>query len=547
MTEKTIAYSHYGPKTISRCAGGLYLVSVTLLYHIVVGIQGFDMADEGFSLTAYQQVFNAPESVEYLFLWYLTNIAGGVWNLLFGWAGIFGFRLLTGITMAIIAWIVWNMLYRHLSAGSIMAGFLASLFCSYYGIMVFYHNYLTALLAVCAAATLYRALTLNNMRWMALSGFIVGVNIFVRLPNITLTALILLLIPYYCYHRSWHRVLQFIGAAIGGFIVGIACVLLLMLTLGHWHIFLQAVDSGFSAASTDDSSHQLTTLIGTYLSVYKDIFTIGFFNNTFTVYMMATWGWLWVVCSRRYSREIVYLTTIAIIILHVLPIGSDFGVGNMGENCVYMATPLLTGLVWQAICRCQVRHKVRLLLRIGALGGLSLFLLRGVKNISMQCYFDEGPRWEKTHLMGIARATTFTTARNGELLRPLLTELARYVHEDDILLCFQNSPMLHYLTKTRPYLYNPWPWSYDIHNMEYQFQRAEREHHLLPVVVRDKGSMPHWYVEDPDWDNTHAEDNFIHKNRKVLLIQDFLHRHHYHVVWENEVFQILITKETRNK
>lgn len=518
----------------------MVLIMSIMLYSAIIGIQGFDMADEGFSLTAYQQVFQAPESVEYLFLWYLTNVVGGLWNLLFGWGGIYAFRILTTLVLTLTAWLIWRLLRRHFSDWSIILGIWASLFCSYYGIMVFYHNYLTALLAVCAAATLYQALTRDSWRWMAIGGLIVGCAVFARLPNITLTALALLLIPYYVYHRSLRQVLLMAGAAIGGFCCGMACVVLLMMALGHWEVFLQAIDSGFSAASTADSSHQLSTMAATYWSVYKAIFTIGYFNNTYTVYLFYTLAWLWVVCSRRYSREVVYLSTIALIVLHALPIGSDFGVGNMGENCVYLAAPILTGLVWEEIQRCHVSHRQRQVLRTAALGCLALFFIRGAKNMAMQCYFDEGPRWEKTHLPGVPLATTFTTARNGELLRPLINELGKYVHEGDWLLCYQNCPTIHYLTHTRPYLYNPWPWSYDSGNLERQFQRAEAAHRSLPVIVRDKSVMPRWYDYDPDWNNDHAQDTFIHKNRKVELINLFLRRNPYRLVWENEVFQILI-------
>ena len=121
-----------------------------------------------------------------------------------------------------------------------------------------------------------------------------------------------------------------------------------------------------------------------------------------------------------------------------------------------------------------------------------------------------------------------------------MNELGKYVHEGDWLLCYQNCPTIHYLTHTRPYLYNPWPWSYDSGNLERQFRRAEAAHRSLPVIVRDKSVMPRWYDYDPDWNNDHAQDTFIHKNRKVELINLFLRRNPYRLVWENEVFQILI-------
>ena len=41
-----------------------------LLYGLLVGFQGFDLCDEGWTMTAYQQIFICPQSVEYNFLCY---------------------------------------------------------------------------------------------------------------------------------------------------------------------------------------------------------------------------------------------------------------------------------------------------------------------------------------------------------------------------------------------------------------------------------------------------------------------------------------------
>lgn len=531
--------------TLSKQRHELFiLVGSVMLYHLVVGLQGFDMADEGWSMTGFQQIFNDPQSVEYLFLYYLTNIVGGVWNVLFGWGGIYAFRVLTAIFMTLTVCVVWRMLRPHFSFWSIMAGIWASFFCSYYGIMVFYHNYLTAFLAVCSAAALYKALVSDDLRWMAASGFIIGCNVFVRLPNLSLTSLILLLLPYYLYHRNARRTGLHCCSAMGGFLLGAGSMVLLMLALGHLGIFTNAVGSGFSATSDCESNHQFSQMVRRYLSVYKTIFTIGFFNNLYSVYLFGTLGWLWIMLFRRSRREYVYLSTTAVIILHCLPLGSDYGVTNIGENCVYLATPLLTAIIWKEIDAAAVSNRSRSLLRTSTIVLLCLFFARGGKQIMGQCYFDEGSRVEKTHLIDHPLATTFTTLRNCHLLNPLLRELSRHISKDDYLLCFQNNPTIHFLTQTRPYLYNPWVWAYDPSNMEQHFKRAEREHNVLPVIVRDKSLPPYWYEYDPDWDNEHAENTYFHKNKKIHLIRAFIRRHHYQLVWENEVFQVLISTAT---
>ena len=518
----------------------IILVGVSLIYTACIGIQGFDIADEGWSMTGFQQIFKAPESVEYLFLYYLVNVVGGIWEWLFGWGGIYAYRILTGIFMTASSLVVWRMLRPYFSPWSIILGLWAVFFCSSYGIMAFYHNYLMDFLAMCAAAALMRALLQHSSRWMALSGFLIGCNVFVRLPNITLTALILLLIPYYLFHRDARRTYKLFGAAVGGFAIGIACVVALMIALGHFSIFVNAIDNIISAGSDSESNHNVAIMLRNYLSTYKTVFLFGYFNNLYSIYLFGTLSWLVVICSQRSSHDMVYLTTISLIIMHVLPLGSDWGIGNTGDNCIHLAVPLLTGLTWKAITSCQGSNKTRIALQGFAVLVLGLFFLRGAKSIYLACYYDVGPRSEKTYRINHPLATTFTTKENSEALSPVLHKLSEYVRKDDYLLCFQNAPTIHYLTHTRPYLYNPWPWCDDSSNMERQFQRAEANIKVLPVIVRDKMMIFNWSEYDPDWNNNHAENTYFHKNKKIKLINQFIQRHDYHVVWENKVFQILI-------
>ena len=531
--------------TLSDRAFATLLITFTMLYHAIVGAQGFDMFDEGWSLTGFQQIFNDPESVEYLFLYYLTNLVGGMWNSLFGWGGIYAFRLLTGLVLTLTALVVWRLLCPYLNRWLIFLGLFLSYLCSYYGIMVFYHNYLTALLSVCAAFALFRALSKNNPAWMLLSGLLIGWNTFVRLPNVTLVGMIVLLIPHYMFQRDVRTSLKLGATAIIGFAAGVLSVLLLMLLLGHLSIFLSAVEGGFSAASDSASTHNLSSMATTYLSVYLTVFTAGYTYNTYIIYFLGTLTSLWVVFSRRHQPAYVYLACLSLLILHLLPLGSDFGIENMGENCVYLATPFTIGMLGRWISHMGDHPKLRFALGTASMLLVLAFALRGGKHILKTCYFDEGLRTDKTYLPAASLATTFTTAQNSQELDTILQELSHYVKPGDELLCFQNMPMLHFLTQTRPYLGNPWVWSYDPSNMKRHFDLAEAKGHKQPIMVREKTMIPHWLQPYPDWNNAHAKESYLHKNQKIVLIQQFIKKNDYHVVWEDSVCQILVSQHRK--
>lgn len=507
-------------------------------FFAIVGLQGFDIADEGWSMTAFQQVFSDPQSVEYLFMYYLTNIVGGLWELLFGRAGIYGYRLLAGIVLTAASMIVWRVLRPYFDRWSIAAGLWIAALCSSCGIMVFYHNYLTELLVALAAAALLRALTGSSRRWMAVSGFILGCNVFVRLPNIALTALILLLIPYHLYNRDRRQTTAMGLAAVAGFTGGVCFVLLLMVVLQHLGVFTDAIAVMTSAGTDPQSNHNVLTMLHGYLLQYAAIVLHGYGSNLYTVYLLASLLLLWVSVSRSYKPHYVYLALTGLIVMHFQPLGSDLGISNCGENSIRLAVPLLTGFLWKMVAKTEGRRG--LLLRMSTVVLLAIVVVRGMVDIVLNCYYDIGPRWEKTWRVDSPLATTLTTHQNCKALNPLLHELPKYVRRDDRLLCFQTAPTIHYLTHTRPYLYNPWPWCYDPVTLERQLRRAESEYSRLPVIVRDKMMIFNWSEYYPDWDNDHATENYLHKNRRISAIRRFISRHGYRVAWENEVFQILL-------
>ena len=53
----------------------------------------------------------------------------------------------------------------------------------------------------------------------------------------------------------------------------------------------------------------------------------------------------------------------------------------------------------------------------------------------------------------------------------------------------------------------------------------------------------HWDKYSKTWNNDKAKNTFEHKNQKVTLINNFISNYDYHVVWENHLFQILITNK----
>lgn len=553
----------------------LFLGSI-FLYHAIIGLQGFDMCDEGWVLTAYQQIFEHPLSAEYQFLYYNGALVGGVWNILFGFLGTYGFRLLSGLCITIIAFVVYKMLYPTINRWCIFLGvFLVVVNQGF--IMVFHHNYLTGLLACLAAFLIYKAVSKDKKWVMIFAGLFIGINIFTRIPNISMLSLSLILIPYYFYTKDLKKTLGILGFAALGLCLGIITQVGIMAAIGHLDIFINNLSSGTSAVSAGDSTHNISNIFKVYISNYRTVYEqmgllvsypiflyfLPKFNKSLSLYKMARWigGFVYAIAIwkmgdgtfilyalayatfaiyllRNYNcKNHVYLITLATIILFFLPFGSDYGIGNMGPSCIWVAMPLAIGLIYDWIVkRTSITTKI---IKDSVIVFTSIFIAHGLYYTSLNCYFDHGSRLKKTYRVNHSLVTTFTNKEKCVVVDELLDHINEYVNEGDYLLSYQSLPMIHYLTHTYPYLNNSWPWSYDTHNLERHFISAEQNIEKLPIVLLHKSGIASWTHYCPEWNSLSASDQWNFNSKKIELMQKFLEQNHYEIVWENELFQIL--------
>lgn len=560
----------------------LYLFFIFLL-NCILGLQGFDMMDEGWCATAYQQVFNDPKSVQYLFMYYLSLLVGGIWDTLFGNFGLISLRFLAVIVRVLIAFVVYKTLVSYISRWFIFLGVFLAICCPYFGIFIFHHNHLSALLITSAIYFMISALKESKYLHMFVGGMLLGASLFARLPNFTMFFLIMVLIPYYINTKDYNKCLKFFAFYIFGYFFSAILIVMIMLSLGHAEVFIGALGEGFMASHDPDSSHSLTNLLKTYSSNYvnvlrhivicfslplfffvmyknKDnlksgiyeallflffcIYSYVIFTQTmvlYIIYAVSTVVLLYGLFTYRCFYQ--YLSCLLLINLYFLPLGSDFGIGNMGENCVWLAAPFSFGFVALLIkSKIISLYLSKGFLKITCVLSI-LIVLMWFNNVRNTCYFDQGNRLLKTSLIDNPLATTFTTRQNCEMLNPLLNKLSCYVKPNDKLFCFQCIATVHYLTHTRPYLNNPLVWSYTPLMMKNQMDKVESEDASLPVVVRDKSIFPNWSTYYPDWNNDNAIESFKHKNKRITYMNEFLKKNNYKIVWENEIFQILLPGE----
>ena len=552
----------------------------TVVYGFLLSFQGFDLCDEGAALTVYQQIFKCPSSVEYQFVYYLGGVVGGLWNILFGFGGILSFRVLTIIVLVFTIYFTSRSLKGFINPLMIPVATSMGLLMNNFGIMVFFHDYLSALLTVVAVYFLLQGLKLNRPRYLFTAALICGINIFTRIPNIALLSLgVLLFIDYY-YIKNIRLLGKNILFCIAGLITGVGAIFLLMYLLGHERLFVHTVFSNlFFKGVSADSPHNLHNLFHTYLNQYQQIFiylSVFVFILAFFPYIYRYYKRKWqkgiviifyvfliiifilfafdplkyyaiilfpIILSfyiDRKNKSIILLNAASLIVLFFQPLGSDVGVMNMGYFSVWLATFTSVAHVYRFI-RFQMlknNYSYRLFFVLFYI----LFCIYGLYVVSRNAYNDRGPRWEKLYRAHNDKFTVFTSKAKTEAMDVLLSELGKYVHKDDYLLCYESLPMIHYLTETKPYMGNPWVWVYDSDNFILHLKNSEKTI-PLPVVVRQKCQPSfggNWTTLAPVIQRTDPLYKAFYNDKRNDAFDEFLERNRYTIIWENELFQIYL-------
>lgn len=518
------------PRTSMWCTA-LFAVA----YYLIVALQGLDYADEGFSLTFYQQIFSHPEDVEYLFLYYLTGLLGGVWESLFGQWGNYGFRVLFAIVSGCNVLVAFSILRRYLPVLTVVLGCLASVLwpglCLYY----FNHDCLTVLLFLLSVWALLRGIE-QNPRWLYLAGFLLMLNAFTRLPNVTAFVLVLLPLVEAMYSGAhWRAAANMLRIVVGMF-VGLAVMCGVMFLLGHQSVFLSSLESLFVMSGDSSDTHSITNLLSSYAYAYKSIITITIYGflvalvyvagtqlikikgitliagvccvvllygllsrNAYGMWGAVVSGSIIHTLSRYKSSQHVLLGISSLVFLLLIPMGGD-SYYNVCNSCLWLGMPLLVSLFRQPV-KWEVSFKdgYSRIWRIGLniVNKRHLCYIAGVTFLvcvvmQSDCYFDNGSKLYKRfrpHTVGLV--TTYTTRERAEITDDVVAAIKAHKIEGDYLLVFDNAPMLHYLTGLKPYLGSPWGTFWGENMFEDQLFRSENSSRPLPLIA-----VPRFYYED---------------------------------------------------
>ncbi|RKZ58233.1 MAG: hypothetical protein DRQ99_25765 [Candidatus Parabeggiatoa sp. nov. 3] len=554
----------------------------------------------GYSLSHYQLIFQDSKSfVSGNVLW-LTNVIGGLWWKAFSFLGVIGFKLLWLLVIWACFYISYRLLRPYASKSILGWALFITLLAVSNRINWFDYNTITSLLYLAGAWALLQGLGLPSRPFIIASGFLLGISVFARFPNILAISLATIILIHGIIVNNSLRVIRnnllfFALGVIGSFTV----VLAIMEWLNHRQMFIEAVQSLFISAkdvhSDYSSSHllylfikdqSLALLFGTislltvlcfsalgrrlqpklwWISIFALIggsaiitflslwwlATIGLIENlAVTIYFIWKVFWRWMVTGIIYiillayifaiiKQSIAYriLALVGLCVLILVPLGSATGMYNAIHG-MWLALPIVLLFFMQGTTSAIKNWKWhQQTFDYGRRLIIVTLVLASIAQFSYT-YRDSRNRLEMTTTVEHPYLRgVLTTKERAVVMQELLDELKNYVKPGDVLFAYENISLIYFLTQTRPYLYHTWSMLEVPSNFQKLIKKAETKQQYYPIVVRAKASTLLGTSTWPDKVTELSSYGSMISNRK--LAEDFLKRHEYIKVWENSFFEIL--------
>ncbi len=538
-----------------------------VLYQMLGVFFGMDVADAGFYLTFYDNIFTHPSSVEYNFMYYLSGVIGGTFQSLFPSMGMCGMRLLGVAFNTLCGIILYFALRRHVDERAITLGcalVITSFIAPPYTLC---YDLCTIVFYVLAITLLWRGMEKTRTWMVALAGMMAGLNILVRIPNVLgLSMALLPFIRYFAQRQrlniSWKTAAAQTACFLIGAVAGVGLVLALM-PEHHYTCFLNVLRDlrDIASDSSGTASHTTGQMMMTQLKFYAAELLVAaklavpvvlywwahtrmsnrWLSWALKALALAVFVWfvyrmhplqpLWVMCLAggimvmikhwRDRTGLAWMALLGIGMMLVMPLGSD-GAYNNGTIIAWAIAPV-AALWWL--------HRSRVAMP------LAFIAVCAVRMVAGGAYFDGGPLWQKRYTIDNERAAhIYTTRERAEVLNTMLDGIKPHVKPGTVLMAYGSTPLINYLTHTRPYIGCSWVEQLSAPMLEKKLARAPKTG--FPLVLQQKFNTLGMYWSEPnsDFATDYVYQNTYRDNRKLEVLNKFLKSGDYHVIYEDSHF-----------
>ena len=366
---------------------------LVVAYQVIFLFQGFDFADTGFDAIFYKRFFDAPQTVQYNFLYWLTGAIGGSILRLFPHFGLLGLRIAGVIVTTSTLLIAFNLLKKYLQPYCLKLGLFIIILLINSDTKELYYNDLTAFFFVTSAWFLFYGLIKDQPLKIFCSGLFISMNMFARLPNVLDLTLIISIIYFGISKQAgFKKIARQISWLVFGFVVMSVLLFALMIKMNHLSVFLGSIHLAKEMGKSHETTHGIFAMSKVYITQYALALFIGISalislaaitavvefvkrkfhpnqkilsaahylilciivvvcvyvsskNPDFWLYLCFFFSGIILITSLliligKEGREIKLLTLIGCTMLIVIPFGSDFALLNLVSYCLWISLPI---------------------------------------------------------------------------------------------------------------------------------------------------------------------------------------------------------------
>lgn len=260
-----------------------------------------------------------------------------------------------------------------------------------------------------------------------------------------------------------------------------------------------------------------------------------------------------ILSSRKYTNESKLIVFIGLLIMIFAPLGSAGGLFGHGRNTFWIVFPFTIDFI---ISINKIQGGIELTNNQNKSNYLSInidpkyadILKKYFISFSLAAciyfsyfypYFDMSNR--ANMVTSIDNKLTFgilTTKERASAINELLSESSKYIDKNDIILAYDCIPMFHFLTETRPFMPNTWPWLYLPETFDDELNIASSKFGKPKAIVLQKMS-----TLNNDWPENklagYVKTSADTKRDSILM--HFIKVNEYKKVWENKTFEIQLS------
>ncbi len=457
------------------------------------------------------------------------------------------------------------------------------------------YNYLTYFLFHLAAIFLYVAIVKEKKVFYILAGMNLGINLFVRLPNLAEIALIVTVwLAGILYKKGFKKVVSDTLYCVLGYIIGAGAIFIYIVCRYGLKRYVDGILSLF-AMTNEAGSYTVKAMIMDTLRVYlqyskwfvlgiilvvcgmllfkiledkfvlvkKCIFAaltvgmvylfmkMGMFTLNYRGYeSMFGWGvMLLTVClflgagiilSKKRSNEEKVMACIVCVIILITPLGSNNHLYSPMNN-LFLAAPFFINYIWQLIScekRSMMLGKISINLSAYKIAIVFLALVIFVQSFlfGLSFVFRDGVGGEDRDYQisnNPVLSHMYTTRENGENLQ----ELNDYLVEKDLIgsdaILFGNVPSLAFYFELNPVLSSTWPDlpSYSVDKFKTEIDKLLTED-AMPIILLSANPSDTGQIDS-------ASDSLKEKNK---YLQKFMEEKQYECVFTSKAYILYIKK-----